>query len=290
MNRKARRAAQARDRHGSARHRAKERSEAAVYRLNLTKERLAAMPADERSLLLLLGNAVNEINVLQKLTLMMRKDAAPSKIVDHVEAGQILILLRLLIGKLHEAWMLFAARAKSSKSISGRYLAHLSPDAASALSRLNKHFGKGSALTAVRNKIAFHSKDEHNLVEANFQSLDASEPWEFYLSPRHVNSFYYASELVVMGSAIALVAPSASAGSARDDANGFAKLCSLTTDVARDVVDLFVELISLIFEAHFKGVDAFAVDVGEMPKVSLLQLPFFLDENDLIAGRSPPPA
>jgi hypothetical protein len=78
-----------------------------VHRVNLTKTKLAAMPAAERAILLLLGHASNEINVLSKLILMARKDDPAIKLVDHVEMGQIFIVMRLLIGKLHEAWELF---------------------------------------------------------------------------------------------------------------------------------------------------------------------------------------
>jgi hypothetical protein len=81
-----------------------------IHRVFLTKTKLAAMPEAERSLLLLLGHASNEINVLSKLILMTRKDQPAIQLIDHVEAGQIFILLRVLIGKLHEAWRLFQKR------------------------------------------------------------------------------------------------------------------------------------------------------------------------------------
>lgn len=50
-------------------------------RVILTKSDLAALPQTERSLLLLLGHASNEINVLSKLILVVtRKDAPPSRL------------------------------------------------------------------------------------------------------------------------------------------------------------------------------------------------------------------
>jgi hypothetical protein len=75
-----------------------------LHRVILTKSKLAALPQAERSLLLLLGHASNEINVLSKLILMtVRKNAPPSGIADHVESGQVCVLLRALVGQLHEA-------------------------------------------------------------------------------------------------------------------------------------------------------------------------------------------
>ena len=72
-----------------------------LHRITLTKSQLAALPPAERSLLLLLGHASNEINVLSKLILMVRKDAPPSRIAEKVEAGQACVLLRVLVGQLH---------------------------------------------------------------------------------------------------------------------------------------------------------------------------------------------
>ena len=74
-----------------------------IHCVHLTKRKLAAMPEAERSLLLLLGHASNEINVMSKLILMIRKDGPTTDLIDHVESGQALIFVRVLIGKLHEA-------------------------------------------------------------------------------------------------------------------------------------------------------------------------------------------
>jgi hypothetical protein len=122
-----------------------------VFRAELDRAKLAAMPENERVLLLLLAHASNELNVLTKLILMMRKDEPSSPIIDHVEAGQTFILMRLLIGKLHEAWELFRTRVHSDRSIATTLIPRLRPEATAALQELNQHFGKGSPLSAIRN-------------------------------------------------------------------------------------------------------------------------------------------
>jgi hypothetical protein len=115
-----------------------------IHRVILTKVKLATMPQAERSLLLLLGHASNEINVLLRLIMMVRKDDAPSKMVDYVEAGQIFIILRTLIGKLHEAWLLFGKRVQANRDVANKLLPDLSPEAQTALKELNRHFGGGT--------------------------------------------------------------------------------------------------------------------------------------------------
>jgi hypothetical protein len=101
-----------------------------IHRVHLTKKKLAAA---ERSLLLLLGHASNEINVLSKLILMARKDEPDIKLIDHVEAGQVFIIMRVLIGKLHEAWRLFQKRFQGTRPLAEKYVPIFPPEAAAAL-------------------------------------------------------------------------------------------------------------------------------------------------------------
>src|SRR5215510_744038 len=128
-----------------------------LNRVTLTKSKLAALPQAERSLFLLLGHASNEINVLSKLILMvMRKDAPPSEIANNVEAGQVCVLLRVLVGQLHEAWELFRKRVQANRPLHDKYIPRLDADGVAALNNLNRHFGGGSPLTNIRSKVAFH--------------------------------------------------------------------------------------------------------------------------------------
>ena len=53
------------------------------------------MPEPKRTAVLLMGHASNEINLLRKLILIMSRQEIPKrKIVDHIQAGQTLILMR----------------------------------------------------------------------------------------------------------------------------------------------------------------------------------------------------
>jgi hypothetical protein len=219
-----------------------------IYHVKLSRAKLAAMPETERVLLFLLAHASNEITVLTKLILMMRKDDSPSPIVDSVETGQTFILMRLFIGKLHEAWELFKSRVQSDRAIATTYIPRLPPDAAAALQALNRHFGQGNALTAIRNKIAFHYLDKENLTEANFQQLARSEPLPFYLGKTEGNSFYHAAELIAQLGAINLMkAPPADPNDNMSaEARTFAALCDEIIEVSRHIGGPFGELIAIL--------------------------------------------
>jgi hypothetical protein len=245
-----------------------------IYRVELTKEKLAAMPAEERRALLLLGHAINEINVLQKLIMMHRRTPAPHKVVDRLEAGQALILTRVLIGKLHEAWELFKVCVQPSALLRSKYLNNQEAERRALLEKLNKHFGGRSPLTAIRNQLSFHYTDKTNLVEENFQHLSDSEPWDFYLAETVGNSFYWAAELVTTASMVRLATPGA-----RGQPEDFGRLFDLAKEVAGDIVELFQQIVADVVDAM--DVQAEGVEVGAPAKLSELTLPFLFDEDDL---------
>jgi len=245
-----------------------------IFKLELTKQKLAAMPAEERRALLLLGHAINEINVLQKLIMMHRRTPAPHKVVDRLEAGQALILGRVLIGKLHEAWELFKVRVQGSAQLRPKYVIDQGGERRVLIEKLNKHFGRGSPLSAIRNQLSFHYTDDKDLLEDNFQHLSDSEPWEFYLAETVGNSFYWASELVTTASMVRLAKPDA-----RGEREAFGRLFDLATEVSGDIVELFQQIVADIVEAL--DVEAVGVEVGAPAKLSSLALPFLFDEDDL---------
>lgn len=253
-----------------------------IHRVVFLKKQLADMPKDERVLLLLMGHATNEINVLSKFILMMRKDDPPTQVEDFSEGGQIFIVMRLLIGKLHEAWELFRARAQSNKDISDKYVKELDEEGTKALKALNDYFGKRNAVTEIRNKVAFHYKDKNNLIEENFQRLPDTEPWEFYLSKTHGNTFYYASEMVATGSALSIAGKLSEKekASLAGDIQAFSELSNSILEVSWHLTTLFSILIAEILIKHIPNPEIRTENFPNGPKLSEFTLPYFFDEDE----------
>lgn len=252
-----------------------------IRRLKLSKRKLADLPERERTLLLLLGHANNEINVFSKLILMIRKDDPPSQTINHVEAGQTFIILRTLVGKLHEAWELFRVRVQADRQIAAKYVPQLGAEGVAALDTLKKHFGQSSPLTAIRNKLSFHYTDKDNLTEINFQQLPDTEPWDFYLTKSIGNTFYLASELVMSLSAINLTKDKDNTGApiGFDDREAFAKLCDVVIVVSRKLTELFGHLMSAIIET-IPDLEWEIEQLPNGPKLSEFCLPYFFYEDD----------
>jgi hypothetical protein len=212
----------------------------------------------------------------------MRKNEEAALNACRDQGGQIFIVMRILIGKLHEAWELFKARAQSNKDISEKYLRALDEEAAAALKALNEYFGKKNAVTEIRNKVAFHYKDKDNLIEANFQRLPETEPWEFYLSKTHGNTFYYASEMVATGSALSLAGKidEAERVSLAGDILAFSELSKDVLDVSKHITMLFSWLISDILTAYVPEPEVKVEKFDDGPKLSEFTLHYFFDEDE----------
>ena len=188
-----------------------------ITRLRLTKERLAALPAKDRKLLLVIGSLSNEINILQKLMLHTR--IAPAGIVDIVEAGQVMFFLRLLAGKLHEARLMLANLVSNDREFKERHDLDGEGPASTPLKRVFRHFDKWGGLLGDIRDNTFHSSDKHGLVEKAFAALPPEEPWDFFLHEAVGNTFYYASELVMTRVLIDLTKRGAAAKDSREAEN-----------------------------------------------------------------------
>jgi len=249
--------------------------------MKLTKERLSQLQPDTRSLLLLLGHASNEIIVLQKLFLMVPKGRSKSHLVNIVDAGQGFILMRLLCGKLHEAWELMTVRVLQNKTVSSKYLDALAPEGKEALEALKKHFGKSSPLTKIRKQLAFHYSDKTGIIEESFKALPAEHPWEFFLSDTHANTFYYASELVVTSAAMSLISPLQPDASGEYTQERLGAFLDIPIEVSNLTMRLFNHLITAIFDVDMPDIGGEETDIGPVAKIADVPLPFFLDEDEL---------
>jgi hypothetical protein len=140
-------------------------------------------------------------------------------------------------------------------------------------------------MTQIRNQLAFHYKDEGELIGANFESLASTEFWDFYLSESVSNSFYYAAELVVSASLIALAGGAQAneevGSELSDQERGFKRLCDLTIAVSDRMTTLFGECIASIVEDNFgHDVHFESIELGDLPRLTSVRVPFFMDDSE----------
>jgi hypothetical protein len=171
-----------------------------VLRIFVNKERLRAMPKNERALFLLLGYAANQINMLSKLIIFSTNKTPDEQPEQAISGAQSQMIARLIIGVLHESWELIRKRFLGSR-LGKDYTPLLDPGGQAALAALKKNFGSSNLLCKLRGNYVFHHPLDAD-IEAAFDAAAADPNWDrdwnWFFSKHNFNSFYFASDLVIL--------------------------------------------------------------------------------------------
>lgn len=167
-----------------------------VHRLQTGKVALSAMGESERRLVLVLGNAHNQIATLQRLLLFSLHKPSPDEVSDRIASGRANVLLRLLAATVWETHELISKRVQSDK-VGSRYLALMMDGGKASHDILRKGRGgeAGAILAELRNSHGFHFPDNAAIDDA-LADLPDEEPLEIYLSKNGDASWFQVSDVV----------------------------------------------------------------------------------------------
>ena len=172
-----------------------------IVKVPFNKQQLMAFTKEERALVVLLGDAANQLTVFWKLVYFSTNEDANQVDRSHqiVQGGQTQILVRQTVGVAYEAYELIRTRYLAT-SVGKEFQDRLSPEGKDALERLKKYFGSKNPIYTIRNHFAFHHPETVD-VESDFQSAmadkDLDEEWNWYLTTQNINTFYFLSDLVI---------------------------------------------------------------------------------------------
>lgn len=241
-----------------------------LNRIRFTIDDIRAIPDEERSLLIAMAFALNEIAVLNKLVAIGSHFSTGPQHVVQAELAQVLILARTLFGKLSEFWVL-VQKGYLKSALSEKYSKILPESALDALASLKQRFGKRSLTNTIRNTMAFHFSLEHASVEV--PDALPGEELSIYLHPTVGNSLYQFAELLMNVSLYEKIAPS---NPEKASAAVFDELMEVVGDVTEFGQWLIVEILSQnLGDARLQEVMD-VVEVPEPPRYESLSLPFFV--------------
>jgi hypothetical protein len=235
------------------------------------------MPDKERALFFLLGHAINEINVLNKLFYLSNQYDMSDKWRQHAHITQGLVLARTLTGKLWEAWELLT-KGYFKTQLSKDYYVKLNDNAKNALKSLQKYFGRENLIKTLRNSFSFH----YDINEVSKLVPEDLNPDELicYLSPTNGNTLYYFSEYAVNVALLDAISPGDPA----------VAMDSLIKE-SRELVEWFNEaaqgIMVVAADQYLRDDDGSVpletIEIGPVPVAEEIQLPFYL-ESRLKAG------
>lgn len=167
-----------------------------LTRAIISKAKLNELPSYDRALLFMLGHIANELISLTRLALFAGNYKYPDSIKGNTQTSQALLILKLLAGKLREAWHF--VRMAVLQSPHGRVYAtdEATVEARAAIKELNRLFGRGTLLNELRDDFVFHYlRDEWaQRIEQTFARMPEGDV-EFYGSKTRLNSHWHGSEV-----------------------------------------------------------------------------------------------
>lgn len=245
-----------------------------IKRLTFIAETLNNLPEQERKLVLVLGHALNEINVLSKFIRILNNFDSETEILKQTNGCQSLLIVRTLIGKLYEAWNIFK-NGYNSKEIGNKYSSSFNEETRDRLKQLNKYFGRKNLIARVRNEFSFHYELEHYNVQ--IPDYFTSEALSIYIGLDAETNFYAYAEYAA---AIALQ---------KILSNAYGKNPGEALEDFKQEVQQIIESLNfvseaLLFEIFKQHTDLEkrekkpdSIDIGSVPKLSELSIPFFFE-------------
>jgi hypothetical protein len=171
---------------------------AEIIRLALTKIDLDKIPGDERFFYLVAGQLANDVNILSKLLIGAQNVnlAADSERLNdprrHAGLTQIILLIKLLAARLHEA-NVFIGQHYFGKKLHEKYESVMSAESQQFRRQFTSYFGRSTnVLTRIRNKFASHI-DQAELGSV-YNALESDFPFTQYLGEYIGHTLFYGSE------------------------------------------------------------------------------------------------
>jgi hypothetical protein len=211
-----------------------------LYKVSFSKGQLMQLTREERALVVLLGNAANQLAVFWKLVWFSTNNTGDlnDRAQQLVQGGQTQILVRQTVGIAYEAWMLIQTRFLQTP-LGKEYQNRLSAEGKTSLDRLKRYFAQKNPIFTIRNHFAFHhpeSVDVENDLQDALRDPDLEAEWNWYLTEQSINTFYFLSDLVI------------SQGMAR--AAGFNDIADGHRRVMRDLNEVFA-CVATFVQAYF---------------------------------------
>ena len=127
-----------------------------IFYIPLTKAHLAKIPLNERLFYFLASQLANDLNALTKLLwFAFNEYRTTDGLIQKAALSQVLLITKLLAGKLYEGHKLIA-KMYSGKKLHQKYQTMLNDDGRTALQQINSYFGRNNLIKKIRNEFAFH--------------------------------------------------------------------------------------------------------------------------------------
>lgn len=157
------------------------------------KSILETVPEAELAFYTHFGHVRNELLIIEKFLYWTIKNQTDGDVLSDVNVFQELTIIRLLAGKLWEAWLLLNNKAYSK--ILEVLRTNLNAKTRITLEELEAYFdNKKNMIENIRNRFAFHY--DPSLIGKQMSKVEETDQLSIYLAAKAVNCFYQFAEAI----------------------------------------------------------------------------------------------
>lgn len=240
-----------------------------LIKIEIPKAELQKLPKEVREFFLLVGLIGNEISILNKLLLFVittRQESVSEAAKDGANA-QTGLLIRLLAGKLHEAWEIIRTKFHAVASLRTYYDA-LAPDGKAALDEIKRYFGRATNLvTRIRNDYSFHYPSDGQ-IETGFSSTPESDGFYIYGGTVAAEALFVVSDIAAQRALLESVG-------AADHGEALDKVVKEVLEISSRFNDFIFDMVGIIYRSHFPHCTQSSVEL-QAPAYDSIRIPFFV--------------
>jgi predicted CopG family antitoxin len=238
-----------------------------LHKINILKSKLDTIPEIEQVFFIQLMQFLNELNILQKCTIVSSNELASlTKIEKRSQISQAHFFIRTLAGKLYEGWKMIGKNFLKTQ-LSSEYENLLSQKGKKSLSELIVYFkDKNNLVRLIRNKFAFHYDKEK--IKEEIDKIPQEELLEMYVSEHRANCLYSISDTIVNWSILNSI----------DSSNSQQAMDILISDIAIKSSRRFLEFCGDCVCIIVKKLElnSTEVEIPEPPSIDDVKLPYFV--------------
>jgi hypothetical protein len=240
-----------------------------LHRVTISKEKFDSIPEPERLLFILFGHLIFEINTLLRLFLWSSSFENIRNEEMNARMAQGLVIARVLIGKLNEAYRLI--KNHYNREIAKIYNPLLNDAARKAFSHLKSYFSNSNLINAVRNKYAFHYS--HAELANILMQIPPNDNLVFYLSQDSRNSFFCSAEKIVSNAMLEAIEP----GSPDKAQERLQKETIEITKSLATFLQWYMDTVMIKYLGRsLEEMGAIEIRIPKLPKDTEMELPYFL--------------
>lgn len=247
-----------------------------LNKILISREKLSSIPKSERLFFIEIGNLLNEMNTLQKVIFIAGKHTE-EPLERRGRNLQALFFVRILAGKLSEAWELLRRDFFGAK-LSQEYETRMDAEAKKSLETLKSYFSRQNLIHRIRNDFAFHYSSPEDL-QSQLDTVPTEEVFELLLAPEHGNCLYSMSDVILNFSLLKAVHPDLNPVDPDDVSRAMDKVLGETFHVTRQFLDFLGECLVIIADRYL-GLRSEPVEVRNPPVLQDLSLPYFVRQTE----------